>query len=125
MRRGGKARRADEAYRELAGTLGIGIGFGSQNGVSRFVSGLVIALEQPVRIGGRVAAQAVEGEDLGTDARGAVAVPKSRDRTGAHRRRKENDDVPEDSRFCGQRLRSRPLAPWPVAWRLEQGAGLA
>ena len=45
----------------VAGGLGIGIGFGLQNVVSNFVSGLVLLLEQPIRIHDRVTVENVEG----------------------------------------------------------------
>jgi potassium-dependent mechanosensitive channel len=35
----------------LAGVLGIGLGFGFQNLISNFVSGLTLLLEQPIRVG--------------------------------------------------------------------------
>ena len=47
----------------LAGALGVGIGFGLQNTVNNFVSGLIILAERPIQIGNRV--------DLG-DAAGRV-----------------------------------------------------
>ncbi len=40
---------------------GLGIGFGLQNVVSNFVSGLVLLLEQPIRIHDRVTVENVEG----------------------------------------------------------------
>ena len=45
----------------IAGGLGIGIGFGLQNVVANFVSGLILLLEQPIRIHDRVTVENVEG----------------------------------------------------------------
>ena len=46
----------------LVGTLGIGIGFGLQNVVASFVSGLVIIFERPIKEGDRVVVDGTEGD---------------------------------------------------------------
>lgn len=71
----------------LAGALGVGIGFGLQNIASNFVSGLIILLERPIRIGDRVEIGTVNGEVVEVRARAttvltndgiAIIVPNSR-----------------------------------------------
>ncbi len=46
----------------LFGVLGIGVGFGLQNVVANFISGLVIFLERPIKEGDRVLVNGLEGD---------------------------------------------------------------
>lgn len=45
----------------LGGVLAIGLGFGSQNVVNNFISGLILMIEQPVRVGDTVEVDNVRG----------------------------------------------------------------
>lgn len=42
------------AFTVLLGTLGIGIGFGLQNIINNFVSGVALLVERPIRVGDRI-----------------------------------------------------------------------
>lgn len=71
----------------LAGAVGVGVGFGLQNVISNFVSGLIIILERPIKVGDRVEVAGIEGEvqEIGarrttviTEDRMAILVPNQR-----------------------------------------------
>jgi small-conductance mechanosensitive channel len=46
----------------LVGALGIGVGFGLQNIVNNFISGLIILLERPIKMGDRIEVGEIEGD---------------------------------------------------------------
>ena len=45
----------------VAGAIGVGVGFGLQNVFSNFVSGVIIMLERPIKVGDRVELAGIEG----------------------------------------------------------------
>ncbi len=70
----------------LVGAIGVGLGFGLQNIMSNFFSGLIILFERPIKIGDRVEIAGVVGEvreiaaratTLVTDENVAIVVPNS------------------------------------------------
>jgi len=58
----------------LAGAVGIGVGFGLQNIVSNFFSGLIIMFERPIKIGDRIVVDNVEGTVVEIGARSTVVL---------------------------------------------------
>lgn len=46
----------------LAGTVGIGIGFGLQNVTNNFISGLIILFERPIKVGDRIEVNDIMGQ---------------------------------------------------------------
>ena len=61
-------------FQVLAGAIGIGVGFGLQNIVSNFVSGLIILFERPIQIGDRIEVGNVEGDVVAINARSTTVV---------------------------------------------------
>jgi small-conductance mechanosensitive channel len=58
----------------IAGAVGIGVGFGLQNIASNFISGLIILLERPIKIGDRIEVGNVEGDVIEIGARSTMVL---------------------------------------------------
>lgn len=58
----------------LAGAAGVGIGFGLQNIINNFVSGLIILFERPIKIGDRVDVGTVHGDVVNISARSTTII---------------------------------------------------
>jgi small-conductance mechanosensitive channel len=79
------------AFALVASALGVGVGFGLQNIISNFISGLIIMLERPIEVGDRIELGGVEGvvQEIGvrratvvTPDRVAILVPNQSFITG-------------------------------------------
>ena len=58
----------------LAGALGIGVGFGLQNIINNFVSGLIILFERPIKVGDRIEVGEVAGNVVNISPRATTVV---------------------------------------------------
>ncbi|NJC87689.1 MAG: mechanosensitive ion channel [Desulfuromonas sp.] len=62
------------AFNVLAGAVGIGLGFGLQNIVNNFISGLIILFERPIKVGDRIVVGEVEGDVVRIGGRSTTVV---------------------------------------------------
>ena len=53
----------------FGGAIGVGVGLGLQNVVSNFVAGLILLIEQPIRIGDRIETDSTQGDVIRIAAR--------------------------------------------------------
>ncbi len=58
----------------IAGSLGIGVGFGLQNIVNNFVSGLILLFEKPIKVGDRIEVGSVHGRVTRIGARSSTVL---------------------------------------------------
>lgn len=62
------------ALNVLAGAVGIGLGFGLQNIVNNFISGIIILFERPIKTGDRIEVGSVEGDVVHIGGRSTTVV---------------------------------------------------
>lgn len=62
------------ALNVLAGAVGLGVGFGLQNIVNNFISGVIILFERPIKVGDRIVVGEVEGDVVHIGGRSTTVV---------------------------------------------------
>ena len=62
------------ALHVLAGTMGIGLGFGLQNIANNFISGIIILFERHITVGNRIEVGAIEGDVVAINTRSTTVV---------------------------------------------------
>ncbi|MFT6814974.1 MAG: small-conductance mechanosensitive channel [Sphingobacteriales bacterium] len=62
------------AFAFLAGAVGVGLGFGLQNIANNFISGLIILLERPIKVGDRIEVDGIDGNVDKISARATTVV---------------------------------------------------
>lgn len=58
----------------VAGAIGVGIGFGLQNIANNFISGIIILLERPIKVGDRVEVGTIDGRVVSIGARATTVI---------------------------------------------------
>jgi small-conductance mechanosensitive channel len=61
-------------FNVVAGAVGVGVGFGLQNIVSNFISGLIVMFERPVKLGDRIDVSGIEGSVIDIGARATTVL---------------------------------------------------
>jgi len=73
------------ALNVLAGAIGVGIGFGLQTIASNFISGIIILLERPIKVGDRVEVGNIDGRVVAIGARATTVITNDNIIVGACR----------------------------------------